>query len=247
MEKIEIHCHVLPELDDGSQSMEESLKMLRSARKQGIYKLIATPHYSHEFPNENPEQIRALCFQLEQRARKEIDDKMRIYPGQEIFYGQDVAEKLNQGKLLTLAETKYVLLEFLPGVPYSVIYAAVREMTMFQYQPILAHIERYGVLREPGRLDELVEAGAYLQMNYRRIGGKWYDNTTHWCRKILKQRKIHFLSTDMHNIGSRKPDTRDAQYWMEKHLDNGYQKKICYGNAVHIIKNKESLRKEEGR
>lgn len=236
MKKIEIHCHILPGLDDGSKSMEESLKMLRLARKQGIQKLIATPHYSHEFPNEDPDQIRALCFELERRARKEIDDKMCIYPGQELFYSQDVAEKLNQGKLLTLAGTSYVLLEFLPGVPYSTIYAAVRELTFAQYRPILAHIERYGVLREPGRVEELTEAGAYLQMNYRRIGGKWYDGTTHWCRKMLKQRQIHFLSTDMHNIGSRKPETQEAECWMEKHLDDGYQKKICYGNAVHMIK-----------
>lgn len=247
MKKIEIHCHILPGLDDGSKSMEESLKMLRLARKQGIQKLIATPHYSHEFPNEDADQIRALCREVEQRARKEIDDKMCIYPGQELFYSQDVVEKLNQGKLLTLAGTAYVLLEFLPGVPYSTIYAAVRELTFAQYRPILAHIERYGVLREPGRVEELVEAGAYLQMNYRRIGGKWYDSTTHWCRKILKQEQIHFLSTDMHNTESRKPETREAEHWMEKHLDSGYHKKICYGNAVHMIKDRKCSHKEEGR
>lgn len=247
MKKIEIHCHILPGLDDGPKCMDDSLKMLRLARKQGIQKLIATPHYSHEFPNEDPKKIILLCCELEKKAKQEIDDKIRIYSGQELFYSQDIVEKLNQGKILTLADTSYVLVEFFPSAPYSAIYAAVRELTMAQYLPILAHIERYEVLRKPGCVEELIQAGAYLQMNYRRIGGSWYDSTTRWCRKMLKQEYIQFVSTDMHNTENRKPDTEDAECWMKKHLEHGYQKNICYGNAVHMLKKRNILFGEEGR
>lgn len=247
MRKIEIHCHILPGLDDGPKSMDDSLKMLRLARRQGIQKLIATPHYSYEFPGEDPKKIILLCRELEKKARQEIDDEIRIYPGQEIFYSQDIVEKLNQGKLLTIAGTAYVLLEFFPGTPYSVIYSAIRELIMAQYLPVLAHVERYEVLRNPRRVEELIQAGVYLQMNYRRIGGRWYDRTTRWCRKMLKQEQIHFMSTDMHNTGNRKPDTGDAECWMKKHLDNGYRKKICYENAVHMLKNRNTLFDVEGR
>ena len=76
------------------------------------------------------------------------------------------------------------------------------------YRPVIAHIERYGALREKGRVEELTEIGALMQMNYRRIGGKWYEETTRWCRKMLKDEKIHFLATDMHNTKARKPAHR---------------------------------------
>ena len=74
-----------------------------------------------------------------------------------------------------------------------------------------------------------------MQMNYRPVGGKWYAETTRWCRKMLKENKIHFLSTDMHNMKARKPDTREADAWMEKHLDRIYMRAVCYKNAQEII------------
>ena len=104
------------------------------------------------------------------------------------------------------------------------------------YQPILAHIERYEVLREKCRIEELTEMGALMQMNYRRIDGKWYEETTRWCRKMLREGKIHFLATDMHNTKTRKPMTDGAEVWLKKHLEKQYIAEICYKNARKIIK-----------
>lgn len=235
MKKIDIHCHVLPKLDDGSASLAESLQMLKLAYKQGIEAVIATPHASHQFKESSPEDIKNLCRALEIRARKEISPDFKIYPGQEIFYSRDTLEKLERGQLLTMAGSDYILLEFMPNVPYSEIFRAVRELTMAGYHPILAHIERYGVLRVKGRIGELLEAGAYTQMNYRRIGGKWYEETVRWCRKMLKQGNIHFLATDMHNMRSRKPETISAEVWMTKHLEKANQRAMFYGNAEKLL------------
>ena len=137
--------------------------------------------------------------------------------------------------MLTLADSRYVLVEFMPWVPYSEMQRCVRTLIQYHYRPIFAHVERYDVLREKGRTEELVDMGALLQMNYRRIGGKWYEDTTRWCRKMLKQEKIHFLGTDMHNTKTRKPSIDDAYMWMSKHLEPGYLKKICYRNQKIIL------------
>lgn len=239
MKKIDIHCHVLPKLDDGSGSFTESLKMLKLAYRQGVEAVIATPHYSHQFQGESPEVIRNLCRTLESRAQKEVSPDFRVYPGQEIFYSRDVLEKLEQGRLLTMAGSDYILLEFMPNVPYSEIFGAVRELTMAGYRPILAHVERYGVLRVKGRMEELLEAGAYTQMNYRRIGGKWYEEMVWWCRKMLKQGTIHFLATDMHDMRSRKPETVPAEAWMAKHLGRTERQAMCYGNAKKLLRQEE--------
>ena len=72
-------------------------------------------------------------------------------------------------------------------------------------------------------------------MNYRRIGGKWYEETVRWCRKMLKQGNIHFLATDMHNTKSRKPETIPAETWMGKHLEKADQRAMLYGNAEKML------------
>ena len=239
MKKIDIHCHVLPKLDDGSASFQESIRMLKLAHRQGIQAVAATPHYSHQFRQEDPEKIKNLCRRLEVKARAEVDPDFRIYPGEEIFYSQETLEMLKRNQLLTIGESRYILIEFMPNVPYSLLYRAMRELTEEQYSPILAHMERYGVLREKGRVEELIKAGAYMQMNYRRIGGKWYDETVRWCRKMLKNGRVHFLATDMHNTKSRRPQTQEAEAWMEKHLEKAYIEEISWKNAEKIFSEAE--------
>lgn len=245
MKKIDIHCHLLPGMDDGSASERMSLKMIAMAQRQGIKSVIATPHWSTGFQKSTPEQIRNQCRRLEEKAKKELGREFHIYPGQEIMYRQDVVERLDRQQLLTMGGSRFVLVEFMPGVPYSDIYRSVRELLMAQYIPILAHIERYSVLREKGRVEELIDMGAYMQMNYRRIGGKWYEETTRWCRKMLREENIHFLGTDMHNTKERRPETEGAEIWMKKHLDEEYRREIMYKNALRILKTKSKERKQE--
>ena len=84
-------------------------------------------------------------------------------------------------------------------------------------------------------MEELIKAGASMQMNYRRIGGRWYDETVRWCRRMLKNGSIHFLATDMHNTKSRRPQTQEAEIWMEKHLEKAYMEEICWKNAQKIL------------
>lgn len=236
MKIIDIHSHILPGFDDGASDERESLRMLKMAAKQGITGVIATPHFSVEYPNRNPEKIRQACKVLEEKAKTVIHTGFSIYPGQEILYNQDTLGLLEAGEILTMADSRYVLVEFMPWIPYSEILRCVRTLSAKHYYPVLAHVERYEVLRESGRLEELIQMGALFQMNYRRIDGKWYEETTRWCRKMLKKNNIHFLGTDMHNTKNRKPSVERAVGWMDKHLETRYFRKISYSNAQRIIK-----------
>ena len=152
---IDIHSHILPGLDDGAGDMNESIRMLRLARKQGITQVVATPHYSHSFQNTSPDQIRSLCREVQEAARRQLKAEIRVWPGQEIMYDGDVLDLLERGGILTIADSRYVLTEFLPSAPYSYIQGAVRELSLAGYKPILAHAERYLYLREKDRLDEI--------------------------------------------------------------------------------------------
>lgn len=235
MRIIDIHSHVLPGMDDGSLSEKESLHMLKMAGKQGVTAVIVTPHYSMDFKNINSELIRQQCRKLEQKLLQEQGKSIKLYPGQEIFYSEEVIDLLDTGKLLTLAGSPYILVEFHPTAPYSYIFSSVRNLVYAKYSPIIAHVERYSVLRKKGRPEELLEIGAELQMNYRRIGGKWYQETTRWCRAMLKEKNIQYLGTDMHNAKERRPDVLGAEEWMKKHLESSYIKAITYKNAKKIL------------
>ena len=237
MDKIDTHCHILPHLDDGPDSAKTSLEMLGMAMDQDFAAVIATPHYSARFREANAPVIRSWCRKLENWIHKNWTEEFKIYPGQEILYSHDIAHKLKTGELLTMADSNYVLIEFLPDVPYSMLYGAVRELVMEGYWPVLAHVERYACLRKKGRTEEVVEAGGYLQMNYHKIGGKWHNETTRWCRAMLKEEQIHFLGTDMHNTEERGPWTQEAENWMKKHLGKRYLKSIFYQNALDILTN----------
>ena len=244
---IDIHSHILPGVDDGSSSMKESLQMLSMARRQGITEVFATSHYSKAFPNRQPEKLRRLRDELMARANRPVKgpdgrpkkrQPIQIWTGQEIFYSDNVIRLLDEDRLLTLADSSYVLIEFMPSAPYSEICTAVRNLSRAGYSPVIAHAERYSCLRKGRRVEELIDLEALIQMNYRSVGGKWYDATTRWCRDALKKGNVHLMGTDMHNIGRRMPDTKEAMHWMRTHLDRKYLKQITQKNAIRITENK---------
>lgn len=236
---IDIHSHILPGLDDGAADMQESIRMLRQAGQQGVRGVAATPHYSGRFPNICPDRIRTLCREVQDQARAELKNEIHIWPGQEIMYSENALSLLEKRELLTIADTRYVLVEFLPAAPYSYIFNAVRELTFAGYRPILAHAERYQALREDGRLEELKKHGSRIQLNFRPVGGKWYQETPRWCRKILKDGLADFLGTDMHNTGGRRAETEKAVKWMKKELSNSYIEAVLRKNAQELLRGNE--------
>ena len=142
---------------------------------------------------------------------------------------------LKNGELLTMAGSHYVLVEFMINMGYSDIFRAVRNLLARNYWPILAHAERYPAVRDSDRLEELIDMGAYIQLNYRSIDGSWFNDTARWCRRQLRHGNVHFLGTDMHNTGSRSPEVLPAEKWMEGHLDPEYVKELFWENPLRIL------------
>ncbi len=234
MHIFDVHSHILPGLDDGASSEKQALLMLREARRQGISRIIATPHYSAYFKNDNVDLIRRKCREINRLAAIHKTG-VCVYPGQEIMYSERIPDMLSEGRLLTLADSRYVLIEFCPGAPRSLITHAVRELAGRGFMPVLAHAERYTALREAEHFADLADQGAYIQMNFRAIGGKWYNAMTRRCRKLLRDGCVHFLGTDMHNMSSRKPETEEALGWMRRHLDRAYIRELTWKNAEKIL------------
>ena len=173
----DIHCHIIPYVDDGSGSMIDSVEMASLAVKSGTKGLIATPHCNIPGVFENywtkwfENKLQELNDEL---SRREIE--IEIYPGQEIFSYNDVVAKLQNGDLITLNNSRYVLLEFDFETPESKAYTATQKLISCGYVPIVAHSERYGFIYEnPLSILNFKKNGALIQINAHSLNGSLAD------------------------------------------------------------------------
>ena len=152
---IDIHCHMLPAVDDGSASMEESLRMAKFAAMEGITEIILTPHQKADRRCVTYDGTLRRMRLLQERA-DELRIPVRFHPGAELFYRHGVEDLLEEGKFHTLADSHYVLVEFFPGEEYAYIRDALVRISSCGYLPVLAHVERYAsVVSEAGRAQQL--------------------------------------------------------------------------------------------
>lgn len=234
---IDVHAHILPGVDDGARTMAEACRMLRLAASQGIGAVIATPHYSRE---DKPEgygysQYIQLVQELQEEIRRELPE-FTIYPGQETYYHEELTERLQAGKALTLAGSHYVLVEFDIDVSYEYLFRGIRRLMSAGYWPVLAHMERYRCLRQERNLQELAESGCYFQMNYSGLSGRFLDPEVRWRRKQVRLGRIHLLGTDMHQMHFRPPEISGAVKWLEKQVEEKQVEAMTWGNPLHVIK-----------
>lgn len=207
---IDIHTHILPGVDDGSSSMEETMKMLTAAYDEGVKTIVATPHYIPGRHNAGAERLREVYEQVCAEAAAVWPD-LRIMLGNEIYYKDNAVNDLKSHRALTLAETDYVLVEFSVRSEYRTIFHAVRTLTEAGYRPIIAHVERYGCLyKKYDDIENLIDAGAYIQINTESLTGGFLDRRAAFCRRLLAEGYVYFLGSDCHDTGLRKPLMKTA-------------------------------------
>ena len=213
----DMHCHILPKLDDGSKSMDETIRTVQEAVKQGIRTIIVTPHF---YPGRYETDAELVLRKVEnvQLICQERNLPVRFYAGQECFYYSGLLEQLRTGRVLTLAGSRCVLVEFSPDCIYSQLFAGLSELTRGGYIPVLAHFERYDCLRDETRLRELKDAGVLLQMNFDtllRRGGLF--GKSRW-RRFAQQGMVDLLGSDCHGAHHRVPNLAEGRAVIEKKL-----------------------------
>ena len=234
---MDVHTHILPGVDDGAGSMEESLEMLRMAQKEGVVVIIATPHYGRYNPGYDPKQARETALQLRNQMKEHFPE-MKLYMGNEIYYTPGVVEDVKSGRARTIGGSDYVLLEFSVRAGYKELYRAVQDFTREGYRPILAHIERYHCLqKEPERIRELKRIGAYMQVNARGFLGGKRDRRAALCRSLLEEGLIDFIASDCHDTELRSPVMCSAVERMVDFVGKAEVKRIVNTNILKLIRN----------
>jgi protein-tyrosine phosphatase len=204
---IDLHCHILPGVDDGAASDEEALEMLHIAEEDGIDRIVATPHVPPK-PGQrlSPEEILMRVGALNKLATGS-GIPIQVLAGSEVRFEPGIVEALQQGEFLSLNGSPYVLLELpLFGDWPSKVRATVFELQMAGFIPVLAHVERYpAVQRDPDRLIDLVTTGVVMQLNADSIRGGADSRAARTARRLLTSRMAHLVASDAHSPRSRAP------------------------------------------
>lgn len=234
---IDVHCHLIPCVDDGSESMKESLDALKEEFDQNVRHVICTPHVNAGITFEEAENIKDtynnLKILVDQTTYGEF---FELHLGCEIMYSESIVERLSSGDIWTMAESSYVLVEFLPSVTYENLCSAVRRLTAAGFLPVLAHIERYQCLyKQITRIQNIQDMGAYCQVNASSLHGGIIDPQCAFVRKICKEGLVHFLGTDSHGMLKRRPAMVKGADWVQKNCASSLAKRLLYGNALDLI------------
>ncbi|MBD5463096.1 MAG: hypothetical protein HDR24_08580 [Lachnospiraceae bacterium] len=234
---IDIHSHILPQIDDGAENFEMSMKMLHIAKENGICGIILTPHNKPMHHNASPGTIQNLIKKLEMEL---LHSKVEIqlYAGNEIYYRSDILEMLEEGKACTMAGSSYVLMEFGPMDDFEHIRRGLYKVLSGGYRPIIAHIERYrNICAKEERVEELIEMGCYVQVNAGSIMGQYGLGTKNFAKRLLRERQVHFVATDAHDADKRKPDIGSCVRYISRKYGDAFARALVYENPVHVIKN----------
>lgn len=230
----ELHCHILPGVDDGSKNMETSMKMVEIGYRDGVRRMIVTPHYIPNHLQYNEEKLQKVFSMFTAEVQK-VHPDMECYLGNELYFQGQVLDDVKAGKVHTMAGSKYLLVEFSTKITYHDMYREMKNIVQARYYPILAHMERFQCLtHHPERVSELAELGVYFQMNADSVLGKGADKK--WCRRMLKENRIQFLGTDAHGITHRTPEMAKAVKWIYEHIDPWDAEDLLINNPKKILK-----------
>jgi protein-tyrosine phosphatase len=210
---IDLHCHLLPAIDDGSKGMEETIEFLRIAGRDGIRVITATPHMKPGVYDNRRDAILEAVERVRAAARDDADaGKVELLPGAEVYYTADVVDRARRGELMTIGDRgRYVLLE----LPYQQVPIHVDE-TIFQLRlhgltPLMAHPERVAYyLEDFERVAASVRLGALTQVTGASVTGKFGSKAREFANRMLERNLVHVLSSDAHDVRYRPPALSDA-------------------------------------
>ena len=195
---IDFHTHILPNVDDGSKSVEETFELLQEAKKAGFDAVISTSHYMEEYYEVNVAEREVWINAISQNLHKKNID-LDLYLGNEIYITENIINILETGKATSINNSNYVLFEFPLNTKPMNMYDFVFEMLQYKLIPILAHPERYlFIQKQPEIVYDLIQKGVLMQANYGSILGRYGEKAELIVKRLLENNMVHFFGSDVH-------------------------------------------------
>ncbi len=226
---IDIHSHILPGADDGCSNQEEALAMLRMYEEQGVEAVVCTPHFG-------------IC------ARKgadvegafewlcSVESPVKRYLGNEILLTRYTLQDTRRGIARRMADSDRILIEFDEYADPGDIVEGMRWAGDSEFRPILAHAERYSLLRkQPELWRRIVENGAAIQINAYSVCEDTNPKTVEAARYLLENQLVSFIGSDAHGEFNRPPRLTKGVQWIYEHCPEDYADAIVHDNAAELI------------
>lgn len=219
---IDIHSHILPGIDDGAQTIEDSIKMAKAAVNEGITTIIATPHHKNNQFTNLKSSILTKVNDLNTVLKQE-NIPLSVLPGQEVRIYGEVLEDYYKEEILTLNHTKYLFIEFpsssVPRYAERLLYELQTEGII----PIIVHPERNKELQEkPELLYQLVKNGALTQVTASSVAGYFGKNVKKFSEQLIEHNLTHFIASDAHNTHNRSFKVVEALDMIEENFGVDY-------------------------
>lgn len=237
LEMIDLHCHLLPGLDDGPQTMDEAIQMCQMAFDDGIRTIVATPHVMDGVFQNNRSMILKRVEELYSNLRRQHSElQLNVLPGADVHLNETILQQIHQGEAVTVGDLgKYVLVEFpFQAIPFQA------EKVLFQildrgWIPILTHPERnLEVMRKPERYYEMIRMGCLGQVTAMSLTGEFGSKVKEMAEILMKNHLVHFIASDAHSIDRRPPILSSGVKAAEKMVGKTEAKKMVsdYPRAV---------------
>lgn len=232
---VDIHCHILPGLDDGAADMDESLVMARVAAQSGSRTIIATPHAGHAEAKASPEAIRAAVKSLQQQVDAAGID-LKILPGMELLCGSRLERILQNGAYLTLAGSRYLLVEFYFDETLPAIRGMLHSIVEHGLTPVIAHPERYeAVQRDPWVAAAWMEQGYGIQINAGSLLGYLGSDAKRTGKWLVRNGLAHLAASDGHNLETRPPRLQAVRDYLEDRVSVACAEALLFDNPQRIL------------
>lgn len=235
---IDIHSHIIPKIDDGSKSTEMTLEMLKIAERENTKKIVATPHYFKGYFTTLYEDVVKHVDELRNLAK---DNKINIdiYHGQEVYFFDYMVKELEEGKIGTINNSRYMLIEFPMRHFDKNIMEVLYELQIRGITPVIAHPERYRYFSEkPSGINKLIDEGYLFQMNGGSIIGNFGKDVKKNSEIFLENGIYSFIGSDAHSLDRRNPGLSKIIDTITSKYDENH---VCRfnNNGMKLIDNEE--------
>lgn len=247
---IDFHSHILPNIDDGSINMEETINLINEAYQVGFTGIVCSSHYIQGYYecdcNEREKLLKTVEDKIvkkelnQENDKKLITENLNLYLASEIYITPEIIELIENKKASTINNTKYVLFELPMNSKPLFAKEIVYKLIQCGYKPIIAHPERYSYVKEDiDYVEELKNMGALFQSNYGSVIGMYGNSAKRTVKQLLKKDLVSFMGSDVHRVGQIYYQIPKIIKKMSKIISTNQIENITKLNAKKVINNEE--------
>lgn len=248
MRFVDLHCHLLPGLDDGAASLQESVDILRFAYQRRTRGIVATPHsFQPMFTTPGPVELHDAFTRLTKDLRQLAEEpensflaEMSIYLGSENLVSPEFLKALSNREVLAVNGSRYLMVEFPHFLAYSFVESAIEQILAVELIPLLAHVERYEFFhRRSGRVGNLRQRGCVIQVNAEALEEGRLGEESRLAQSLARRGLLDVIASDGHDVGARPPDLQGAFEQLSKDFSEESLHTWMWENPVRILGNRD--------